>query len=261
MDQITASSTPADAPPGAGTPADGAEPAPEQSQPAPEQSPPAGAGDSATESPGFRSRGSARRRARFLRKARELAYRDLGGLVFNLHRFGARNDALVLAKLTTLGQIDAELRTLEDALQERKPITVLREAGITACARCAAIHSSQDSFCPSCGLAIGRRVELPADLRSGGSPPVASSTFAPAPPPPAAPAAPEQAPQQPPAPEPPVPPVPPASGPQPTDAAPSATAAPTPRAPVPPTRAAPASPAPASADEPTEIIRRDGGRT
>ncbi|MCW3069003.1 MAG: hypothetical protein JWL67_1628, partial [Solirubrobacterales bacterium] len=26
-----------------------------------------------------------RRRARFLRKARELAYRDLGGLVFNLH--------------------------------------------------------------------------------------------------------------------------------------------------------------------------------
>ena len=50
---------------------------------------------------------------RFLRKARELAYRDLGGLVFNLHRFGQRNDALVLAKLTTLGHIDSELRALE----------------------------------------------------------------------------------------------------------------------------------------------------
>ena len=50
--------------------------------------------------PGFGERGRMRRRARFLRKARELAYRDLGGLVFNLHRFGQRNDALVLAKLS-----------------------------------------------------------------------------------------------------------------------------------------------------------------
>lgn len=245
MDQITGSSSPADAPPAAGTPADSAEPAPEHSQPA-------GAGDSATETPGFRSRGSARRRARFLRRARELAYRDLGGLVFNLHRFGARNDALVLAKLTTLGQIDAELRALEDALRERRPITVLREAGITACARCAAIHSSQDSFCPSCGLAIDRRVELPADLRSGGSPPpVAPNAFAPAtpsaqaPPSPATPSAPQQAAQQPPAPEPPVAPVP-----------PPASSSPPPDAAEPLAPAAPASP-----DEPTEILRRDGSGT
>ena len=61
-----------------------------------------------------------RRRARFLRKARELAYRDLGGLVFNLHRFGQRNDALVLAKLNTLSRIDAELRALEVALDEHR---------------------------------------------------------------------------------------------------------------------------------------------
>ena len=39
------------------------------------------------------------RRACFLRQARELAYRDLGGLVFDLHRFGGRNDELVIAKL------------------------------------------------------------------------------------------------------------------------------------------------------------------
>jgi hypothetical protein len=102
-----------------------------------------------------------RRRARFLRKARELAYRDLGGLVFNLHRFGQRNDALVLAKLNLIGQMDSELRTLEAALRERRPITVLREAGITACARCAAIHSSEDRFCPNCGLAMGRHADLP----------------------------------------------------------------------------------------------------
>jgi hypothetical protein len=111
--------------------------------------------------PGFGARGRVRRRARFLRKARELAYRDLGGLIFNLHRFGQRNDALVLNKLDTLGHIDTELRTLETALGERDTVTVLREAGITACPRCAAIHSGDDRFCPNCGLSMSRHVDLP----------------------------------------------------------------------------------------------------
>ena len=119
------------------------------------------------EQPGFRSRGQARRRARFLRRARELAYRDLGGLVYNLHRFGQRNDPLVLAKLATLSMIDGELRTIEAALEERRPITVLREAGITACPRCAAIHGSEDRFCPNCGLPMSRHADLPDRRRPG----------------------------------------------------------------------------------------------
>ena len=121
--------------------------------------------------PGFRSRGQARRRARFLRRARELAYRDLGGLVFNLHRFGQRNDALVLAKLATLGHIDKELRAIETALGERRPVTVLREAGITACPRCAAIHGSEDRFCPNCGLPMARNADLPVAGASTAEPP------------------------------------------------------------------------------------------
>ncbi len=133
--------------------------------------------DAPSGSPGFSERGRMRRRSRFLRKARELAYRDLGGLVYNLHRFGQRNDALVLAKLTTLGQIDAELRTLEGALAEHQPVTVLRDAGIAACPRCAAIHGSEDHFCPNCGLAMDRRAERPV----AGPPAGASAASAPTP--------------------------------------------------------------------------------
>jgi hypothetical protein len=102
-----------------------------------------------------------RRRARFLRKARELAYRDLGGLVFDLHRFGQRNDPLVLAKLATLRQIDTEVRELEEGLRDRRPVTVLREVGIAACPRCAAIHGSDDRFCPGCGLAFDAHADRP----------------------------------------------------------------------------------------------------
>jgi hypothetical protein len=122
------------------------------------------------EQPGFRSRGRARRRARFLRRARELAYRDLGGLVYNLHRFGQRNDPLVLAKLSTLSHIDGELRTIETALEERSPVTVLREAGITACPRCAAIHGSEDRYCPNCGLPMSRHADLPVAGAPAGEP-------------------------------------------------------------------------------------------
>jgi hypothetical protein len=146
--------------------------------------------------PGFGSRGRVRRRARFLRKARELAYRDLGGLVFSLHRFGQRNDELVLAKLSTLSRIDAELRALESSLAERQPVTVLREAGITACPRCAAIHSGEDRFCPSCGLPLSRNVDLPIGAAPAAAAPAVDPattvmpTTVPAPGTPAPPAAP-----------------------------------------------------------------------
>jgi hypothetical protein len=134
-------------PAAASQPTDGAS-ASDDAAPQPPSEPPA------DRQPGFLERGRMRRRARFLRAARELAYRDLGGLVFDLHRFGARNDEIVQAKLDTLARIDAELRTLESALRERSPVTVLREAGVAACPRCAAIHGSGDRFCPTCGLAV-----------------------------------------------------------------------------------------------------------
>ena len=137
-------------------PAGGSEPRPEQPQQTAESAP-----EQPSEKPGFGERGRMRRRARFLRKSRELAYRDLGGLVFNLHRFGQRNDPLVLAKLAMLGEIDKELRGLEQALQDRRPITVLREVGIATCPRCAALHGGDDRFCPACGLAFDMHADRP----------------------------------------------------------------------------------------------------
>ncbi len=162
MDQ-TSGTNPPDAPAAQG---------PQESQPTESQPDP---------QPGFRSRGRARRRAQFLRRARELAYRDLGGLVYNLHRFGQRNDALVLAKLATLAHIDGELRTIEAALAERRPVTVLREAGITACPRCAAIHGSEDRFCPNCGLPMSRHADLPVAGAPAGAPAANPAPAQPAP--------------------------------------------------------------------------------
>src|SRR5205807_1258360 len=176
--------------------------------------------DAAAAPAGFAARGRMRRRARFLRKARELAYRDLGGLVFSLHRFGQRNDALVLAKLSTLGQIDAELRALESALEDPQPVTVLREAGITACPRCAAIHGSEDRFCPNCGLPISRHVDLPiagpaAGSQAGAARPAADVRGADGPPPPTTPPpAPAPTPTRGSAPRPPKPPTRPGTRPQ-----------------------------------------------
>jgi hypothetical protein len=182
--------------------------------------------------PGFSERGRMRRRMRFLRKARELAYRDLGGLVFDLHRFGRRNDALVLAKLETIGRIDGELRALEGTLAERRPVTVLREAGVAACPRCAAIHGSDDRFCPNCGLAMDLRAERPmAGPQSVAQPPAPTPIQTPAPTP-----TPTSAPAPTPAPE------------QTPEPAPAPTPAP------PPVTTQPAGPAP-TVDQPTEIVR------
>jgi hypothetical protein len=215
--------------------------------------------DASSGSPGFSERGRMRRRARFLRKARELAYRDLGGLVYNLHRFGQRNDALVLAKLSTLSQIDVELRTLEGALAEHQPVTVLRDAGIAACPRCAAIHSSEDRFCPNCGLAMDRRAERPVAGPPVSVTPAPGSASAPAPAPAPSPARTAAPPADP---APPTATSPPPASPAPVDYTTIDRPAPSPQTPAPASPAAPtpaAPPAePTDQDQPTVIVRPPG---
>jgi hypothetical protein len=136
-----------------GTEAHTAEVPPDEARP----SGPAGTepDDPATPSaPGFRARGRMRRRLRFLRRVRELGFRDLGGLVFDQHRFGRPDDELVRGKLAALAAIDAELRALQAALDDPRPITELREPGVAACPRCGALHGTDARFCPSCGSPV-----------------------------------------------------------------------------------------------------------
>jgi hypothetical protein len=133
---------------GAPTTAEGAE-APSTTEPAePEQG-------------SFVDRGRMRRRLRYLRRTRELAFRDLGGLLFDLYRFGRSRDDLVQGKLARLTAIDTELRALEAALDDRQEVTVLREPGLAACPRCGALHGSDSNYCPMCALPVRPGAGLP----------------------------------------------------------------------------------------------------
>jgi ribosomal protein L40E len=127
---------------------------------------PAGA-EAVPSQPSFRTRGRMRRRLRYLRRARELGLRDLGGLLFDQHRFARPDEALLSGKLEALSGVDRELRELELALDDRRPLTELREPGVSVCARCGALHPSDARFCSSCGAAraiagVGEAVTLPS---------------------------------------------------------------------------------------------------
>ena len=104
--------------------------------------------------PKFRERTRLRRRMRELRRLREISFRDLGGLTFDLRRFGRERPDLVAEKLEALQRIDAELRSIETALDARRPLTELREPGIAACPRCGTLHGTDANFCPGCGTPL-----------------------------------------------------------------------------------------------------------
>lgn len=108
------------------------------------------------ERPGFRARGQLRRRLRYLRRLRELGLRDVGGLVFDLDRFGRTREDLVREKLDALSAIDAELSSLATALDDDASFDELREIGIAGCPACGALLASESRFCSACGARVDR---------------------------------------------------------------------------------------------------------
>ncbi len=132
--------------------------APEEAQP--QEPAPEVAGVPATKprGPSARDRGRLRRRIRYLRRARELGLRDLGGLMFDQYRFRTPNQELLAAKLAALHALDSERRALEHILGDRRDFDDLREPGIAACPQCGALRSSDAKFCEVCGT---RQSEIP----------------------------------------------------------------------------------------------------
>ena len=101
---------------------------------------------------GLRERGRMRRRARYLRRLREVQLRDIGGFMVECKRFEQERPELVQAKIENAARTDAELRALERALGEPHAFRELREPGIGgACPVCGAVHGSDDRFCATCG--------------------------------------------------------------------------------------------------------------
>ena len=113
--------------------------------------------------PSTRRRGSLRRRLRYLERARHVMLRDLGGLVYEIHRREhADAKTLVDAKVERLAAVDAELRELDQALGPRGE-TVLREPGIGgSCPNCGELHPSDARFCARCGTALQPQDAPPA---------------------------------------------------------------------------------------------------
>lgn len=102
--------------------------------------------------------------------------RDAGGLVYELHRTGARLEAggphsLVAGKLDRLAALDAERRELEEILGDRRRATVLREPGVGGtCPSCHEYFPSDARFCAHCG----QRVDGPTPAAPDPSGPAAA---------------------------------------------------------------------------------------
>ena len=122
------------------------------------------------ERPNTRRRGRLRRRARHLRRVRELMLRDIGGLVYEIHRTepdpaaDEHRKGLVHGKLDRLAALDAERGELETTLGLARRVTVLREAGVGGtCPACAEYFASDARFCFRCGTRVdGAVASVPA---------------------------------------------------------------------------------------------------
>ena len=90
--------------------------------------------------------------------------RDLGGLLYEVHRSGGGDVAAHATVLTTKVQrisgLDAEAHALETALASPRPEALLFEPGIGGtCPNCGELFSSAAHFCANCGASV---TDLPA---------------------------------------------------------------------------------------------------
>ena len=111
--------------------------------------------------------GRLRRRLRYLRRARELMLRDLGGLVYEVHRSGggdySGHGAVIGSKVARLTSLDAESDAIEAALAAPRSETVVFQPGVGGtCDFCGELYSSAARFCSHCGSPTGSAVRATA---------------------------------------------------------------------------------------------------
>jgi hypothetical protein len=83
---------------------------------------------------------------------REALLLDLGALVFELHRQGKRAPALLQQKASELSAVDAEVRSLEEALGAGGNLDRLQTIGVLeSCVACGSLLGPGDDFCAACG--------------------------------------------------------------------------------------------------------------
>jgi hypothetical protein len=103
-----------------------------------------------------RERGAMRRRLRRLRRRREAMLLELGALVFEMHRRGRKDPALVGRKAEEIRTVDEEAQALAAALDDRRPLMQVVATGIAgACPSCHALVGTDDRYCAACGTAVG----------------------------------------------------------------------------------------------------------
>jgi len=132
-------------------------------RPAIARDPDAPAGLEAAERPAAGRPGRLRRRLRYLRRAREVMLRDLGGLMYEVHRSGGGDYGahanVIGSKVERLKSLDAETRAIEEALAAPRSETVVFQPGVGGtCDFCGEIYGSDARFCSHCGSPTGSAV-------------------------------------------------------------------------------------------------------
>jgi len=133
-------------------------------------------------------RGRLRRRLRYLRRARELMLRDLGGLLYEVHRTGdgdvTAHTATIGAKVERLAGLDAEAAAIETTLGATRGEAIVFEPGVGgACDVCGELYGSAARFCSHCGAPAGAPARVtaasPGEPRPGPVMPKAPAAAAP----------------------------------------------------------------------------------
>ena len=78
------------------------------------------------------------------------AQRQLGALVYSLHKNGEQNDALVERYVAVIAAVEKEIEELEGAPTAQQAAESV-DAQITCCPQCGAEVDPHAIFCPGCG--------------------------------------------------------------------------------------------------------------